>query len=338
MKKKLMLLVIALLAIVGLMIMVLSKKEEVITTEDAKLSQKATLLEIQLNKFTTDSISWSTNDSIKKIVNDYDLDSVNIYVMQKGYMPICYSHTYLPDSNYYSIDATDRPTFSVVMRGAVYLLALEHGAKNDYVVDTGNGIYLHTNLMHPESIDTIHDHNWRLGGYGKVDLLHGFMWKSDIAFVRSIEAFLPNSYATLDSCLNNMGLQHQERIEDYQGMQKAQMTPKQMLYWIYAVMNDSLECCSKRNTELLRQAMALYTVEGLGKRAMSPDVKISGMNDVSPFDDFGRCTLSYIGSFSTDKDSYYFLVECYKKNPPFPVSLPTFIAKHFAESSIYFDK
>lgn len=82
---------------------------------------------------------------------------------------------------------------SLMTQGAAYLALLSSGKVGpETFFDTGNGVY-----------GDIKDHNWRRGGYGKIDLDWAFGHCSDVAFAKAKEFVYGENMSEYDSLMDS---------------------------------------------------------------------------------------------------------------------------------------
>lgn len=95
---------------------------------------------------------------------------------------------------------------SGLTRTASLLAALETGrVKLSDTVDVGEGVY----MVHGKPLS---DHNWRMGGFGKITTLEGLMLNSYIALYKNIERAFEEEKVYFDM-LNKMCYGQPESIE-----------------------------------------------------------------------------------------------------------------------------
>lgn len=268
-------------------------------------------------------------DSIGNKQRAYDIDSLQILVADIRTDAVCYQYGRTLDSLPWHCAAA----YPVVLRGVVYLAVMEQGDCRDDALNTGTGVFVQTNTLRPEKPDTIRDWNWKLGGSGMMTVQNGFIHNSDITAAISIEKYLPDGYASMDSCLKDQGLRYKETFTDYSTMQQIRVSPEEMLKWLNAISKKSLENYSETTQAMLQEALRLHVTEGVGKSARSElqAVSLNGMNVVSKADSIGSRTLSFIGYFPSESPKYSIYVECHKNRLPASVGIPSTIARHIAE-------
>lgn len=131
--------------------------------------------------------------------------------------------------------------------------------------------------------DTIKDHNWLRGGYGKITLKQGLACNSSIAIAK----------ATQMACV--------EVVDSL-------VTPLEMLKLFNGVIkNDSL-----------KSALRYYITDGLGRQASSEKVKVAGFSGRRTISDKNpeRYAVEFIGYFPADKPKYSIIVSMNKIGLP----------------------
>ena len=129
--------------------------------------------------------------------------------------------------------------------------------------------------------DTIKDHNWLRGGYGKVTLKRGFASNSNIAIGKALQMA---GVEAVDSLV----------------------TPLEMLKLFNGIIkNDSL-----------KSALRYYMTDGLGKQALSDKVEVAGFFGRSTISADNPEKIEYavefIGYFPTDTPKYSIIVSMNK--------------------------
>ena len=168
---------------------------------------------------------------------------------------------------------------SSLMRAVSIHKALETGkiVLSDSV-DTGNGVIILNG-------DTIFDHNWHRGGYGKITLKKGLACESDIAISKALQMA---DVEPVDSLV----------------------TPLEMLKLFNGIIkNDSL-----------KSAFRYCVTEGLGRPASSDKVEVAGLsgrNVVSKANPKKpEYAVEFIGYFPADEPKYSIIVSMNKIGYP----------------------
>lgn len=129
-------------------------------------------------------------------------------------------------------------------------------------VDVGDGIYICKG-------DTIKDHNWHRGGYGKITIKQGLASSSDIAVYKAMEtAFNGYTQAYYDQ-LKDMGISNLD-------------TPLQILTTYNSIANNKN---SQANIDSLKQALEYVATDGLGQPAKSDKVQVAGETGTAQLED-----------------------------------------------------
>ena len=182
---------------------------------------------------------------------------------------------------------------SALMQPISILAALETGkVKLADTVDVGDGIYICKG-------DTIKDHNWHRGGYGKITIKQGLASSSDIAVYKAIEtAFNGYTQAYYDQ-LKDMGISNLD-------------TPLQILVAYNSIANNKN---NRANIDSLKQALEYVVTDGLGQPAKSDKVQIAGETGTVQLED-GSYIVEFCGYFPADAPQYSIIVSIHKKGLP----------------------
>ena len=182
---------------------------------------------------------------------------------------------------------------SALMHPISILAALETGkVKLADTVDVGDGIYICKE-------DTIKDHNWHRGGYGKITIKQGLASSSDIAVYKAIEtAFNGYTQAYYDQ-LKDMGISNLD-------------TPLQMLTAYNSIANNKN---NQANIDSLKQALEYVVTDGLGQPAKSDKVQIAGETGTVQLED-GSYIVEFCGYFPANAPQYSIIVSIHKKELP----------------------
>ena len=168
---------------------------------------------------------------------------------------------------------------SSLMRPISLHKALETGKVHlSDTVDTEEGIAIING-------DTIKDHNWHRGGYGKITLKQGLACNSSIAVAKATQMA---GVETVDSLV----------------------TPLEMLKLFNSIIkNDSL-----------KSALRYYITDGLGKQASSDKVEVAGFSGRSTISDKNPERIEYavefIGYFPANEPKYSIIVSMNKIGLP----------------------
>ena len=200
---------------------------------------------------------------------------------------------------------------SGLTRTASLLAALETGrVKLSDTVDVGEGVY----MVHGKPLS---DHNWRMGGFGKITTLEGLMLNSYIALYKNIERAFEEEN-TYFGMLNKMCYGQPECIEGLDSLKASyfetpedssalawscighnqRIAPIQMLTFYNAIANGGKmvkpmlykgetevlnpQIASKANIDSLQMALVHVVTEGLGKPAQSGTVQVAGFGGGFP--------------------------------------------------------
>ena len=183
------------------------------------------------------------------------------------------------ESNIKAMVGNGKKQPSSLMRTVSIHKALETGKVHlSDTVDTEEGIAIING-------DTIKDHNWHRGGYGKITLKQGLACNSNIAIAKATQMA---GVETVDSLV----------------------TPLEMLKLFNGIIkNDSL-----------KSALRYYITDGLGKQASSEKTEVAGFSGRSTISDKNPEQIEYavefIGYFPANAPKYSIIVSMNKIGLP----------------------
>ena len=177
-------------------------------------------------------------------------------------------------ADYQSCENFSQAYESALMHPISILAALETGkVKLADTVDVGDGIYICKG-------DTIKDHNWHRGGYGKITIKQGLASSSDIAIYKAMEiAFNGYTQAYYDQ-LKDMGISNLD-------------TPLQILTAYNSIANNKN---NQANIDSLKEALEYVVTDGLGQPATSDKVQVAGKTGTVQLED-GSYIVEFCGLF-----------------------------------------
>ena len=196
-------------------------------------------------------------------------------------------------ADYQSCENFSQAYESALMQPIFILAALETGKiKLADTVDVGDGIYICKG-------DTIKDHNWHRGGYGKITIKQGLASSSDIAVYKAMEtAFNGYTQAYYDQ-LKDMGINNLD-------------TPLQILTTYNSIANNKN---NQANIDSLKQALEYVVTDGLGQPAKSDKIQIAGETGTVQLED-GSYIVEFCGYFPTNVPQYSIIVSIHKERLP----------------------
>ena len=196
-------------------------------------------------------------------------------------------------ADYQSCENFSQAYESALMQPISILAALETGkVKLADTVDVGDGIYICKG-------DTIKDHNWHRGGYGKITIKQGLASSSDIAVYKAIEtAFNGYTQAYYDQ-LKDMGISNLD-------------TPLQILTTYNSIANNKN---NRANIDSLKQALEYVVTDGLAQPAKSDKVQVAGESGTVQLED-GSYIVEFCGYFPADAPQYSIIVSIHKEGLP----------------------
>lgn len=196
-------------------------------------------------------------------------------------------------ADYQSCENFSQAYESALIHPISILAALETGkVKLADTVDVGDGIYICKG-------DTIKDHNWHRGGYGKITIKQGLASSSDIAVYKAMEtAFNGYTQAYYDQ-LKDMGINNLD-------------TPLQILTTYNSIANNKN---NQANIDSLKQALEYVVTDGLAQPAKSDKVQVAGESGTVQLED-GSYIVEFCGYFPADAPQYSIIVSIQKEGLP----------------------
>ena len=189
---------------------------------------------------------------------------------------------------------------SGLVRTVSLLAALETKAvKLSDTVDVDNGILT-------IGKDTLCDHNWYRGGYGKITVEQGFGLASNIANYKIVKKVFENEQAFSET-LAKYGYQVKDTSLVYNPLGYGILTtPLQNLTFINNI--------AKSNTTI-KEALAYSVSDGLAKPAQSDKVKVAGATGTIQLPN-GEYAVEFCGYFPADNPKYSVIVTINKTELP----------------------
>ena len=186
---------------------------------------------------------------------------------------------------------------SGLVRTASLLAALETKAvKLSDTIDVDNGILAIEK-------DTLCDHNWHRGGYGKITVEQGFGLASNIANYKIVNKAFENGQAFAEA-LAKYGYQVKDTSLVYNPLGYGILTtPLQNLTFFNSI--------AKSNTAI-KQALEYSVTDGLAKPAQSDKVKVAGATGTIQLSN-GEYAVEFCGYFPADNPKYSIIVTINKK-------------------------
>lgn len=189
---------------------------------------------------------------------------------------------------------------SGLVRTASLLAVLETKAvKLSDTIDVGDGILA-------IGKDTLCDHNWHRGGYGKITVEQGFGLASNIANYKAVRKAFDNEQAFAE-VLAKYGYQVKDTSLVYNSLGYGILTtPLQNLTFINNI--------AKSNTTI-KEALAYSVSDGLAKPAQSDKVKVAGTTGTIQLPN-GEYAVEFCGYFPADNPKYSVIVTINKTELP----------------------
>lgn len=199
------------------------------------------------------------------------------------------------------------PQESGLIRTASLLAALETKTVHlSDTIDVGNGILT-------IGKDTLLDHNWYKGGYGKITIQQGFGSSSNIANYK-IARYTFKDAQTFVKALAKYGYQVKDTNLVYNPSGYGVFTtPLQNLTFYNAIAQGAIS--DKIAVNDIKQALEYTVTDGLAKPAMSDEVKIAGATGTMQLPN-GQYAVEFCGYFPADNPQYSVIVSINKKDKP----------------------
>lgn len=196
-------------------------------------------------------------------------------------------------ADYQSCENFSQAHESALIQPISILAALETGKiKLTDTVDVGDGIYICKG-------DTIKDHNFHRGGYGKITIKQGLASSSEIAVYKAMEmAFNGYTQAYYDQ-LKEIGISNFS-------------TPLQMLTAYNSIANNRN---NQANIDSLKRALEYVVTDGLGQPAKSDKVQVAGKTGTVQLED-GSYIVEFCGYFPANAPQYSIIVSIHKEELP----------------------
>lgn len=200
-----------------------------------------------------------------------------------------------------------KPQESGLIRTASLLAALEiKTVQLSDTVDVGNGTLI-------IGKDTLLDHNWYRGGYGKITIQQGFGLSSNIANYKTAKHTFKDAQA-FAKALTKYGYQVKDTNLVYNPSGYGVLTtPLQNLTFYNAIAQG--EIGDKAAVNNIKRALEYTVTDGLAKPAMSDKVKIAGATGTIQLPN-GEYAVEFCGYFPADDPQYSVIVSINKKDKP----------------------
>lgn len=196
-------------------------------------------------------------------------------------------------ANYQPCENFSQTYESALIQPISILAALETGKiKLTDTVDVGDGIYICKG-------DTIKDHNWHRGGYGKITIKQGLASSSEIAVYKAMEMAFNGYTKTYYNQLKKIGISNLD-------------TPLQMLTAYNSIANNRN---NQANIDSLKQALEYVVTDGLGQPAKSNKVQVAGKTGTVQLED-GSYIVEFCGYFPANAPQYSIIVSIHKEELP----------------------
>lgn len=206
-----------------------------------------------------------------------------------------------------SVGTELKPQESGLIRTASLLAALETKAVQlSDTIDVGNGTLI-------IGKDTLLDHNWYRGGYGKITIQQGFGLSSNIANYKTAKHTFKDAQA-FAKALAKYGYQVKDTSLIYNPSGYGVFTtPLQNLTFYNAIAQGTIS--DKATANSIKLALEYTVTNGLAKPAMSDKVKIAGATGTIQLPN-GEYAVEFCGYFPADNPQYSVIVSINKKDKP----------------------
>ena len=203
-------------------------------------------------------------------------------------------------ADYQSCENFSQAYESALMHPISILSALETGkVKLTDTVDVGDGIYICKG-------DTIKDHNWHRGGYGKITVEQGFGVASNIANYKIVKKVFENEQA-FSEALAKYGYQVKDTSLVYNPLGYGILTtPLQNLTFFNYI---------AKSKTAIKEALEYSVSNGLAKPAQSDKVKVAGATGTIQLPN-GEYAVEFCGYFPADNPKYSVIVTINKTELP----------------------
>ncbi|MDC1819458.1 penicillin-binding transpeptidase domain-containing protein [Bacteroides uniformis] len=216
---------------------------------------------------------------------------------------------------------------------ATLLAALETGKISlSDTVDVGEGIYI-------SSGDTIKDHNWHRGGYGKITVEWAIAANSRIGEVLIRERAFGDKKSEYEAAIGQIGYGKPDSVKGLDcilntDVAASKISPIQLITFYNAIANhgrmvqpqlykDSVAIispliASKASIDSIRQTLERTVAEGLGKRANTNKAKVAGKGGTIQIGNPDDLTyiIDFCSYFPTGNPRYTILVVLEKQGLP----------------------
>ena len=187
---------------------------------------------------------------------------------------------------------------SGLVRTASLLAALETKAvKLSDTIDVADGVLA-------IGKDTLCDHNWHRGGYGKITVEQGFAFSSNIANYKAVKKAFDNEQ-TFAETLAKYGYQVKDTSLVYNPLG----------YGILTTPLQNLTFFNAASKTAIKQALECAVSNGLAKPAQSDKVKVAGATGTIQLSN-GEYAVEFCGYFPADNPKYSVIVTINKKGLP----------------------
>lgn len=200
-----------------------------------------------------------------------------------------------------------KPQESGLIRTASLLAVLEtKTVQLSDTIDVGNGTLI-------IGKDTLLDHNWYRGGYGKITIQQGFGLSSNIANYKTAKHTFKDAQA-FAKALTKYGYQVKDTSLIYNPSGYGVLTtPLQNLTFYNAIAQGTIS--DKGTVNDIKRALEYTVTDGLARPAMSDEVKIAGATGTIQLPN-GEYAVEFCGYFPADNPQYSVIVSINKKDKP----------------------
>lgn len=197
------------------------------------------------------------------------------------------------------------PYRSQLLHSATLLAALETGKVHlDDTIDTGNGVCVVGN-------DTLFDHNWSTGGYGKITVRQALAYNSVVGNYKMMtKAFGDN----IEECFSKV-----REIYSLTGDTTSLIAIASHGEWatVYPMLTLAFinEIATNIDNDSLRSALRYTVTDGFGIKANTDKTEVAGVSGTTLQGDGSYCA-EFCGYFPYDNPQYSIIVAIHKRDIP----------------------
>ena len=196
--------------------------------------------------------------------------------------------------------------FNINHRSRTVALPILIGALDDGKVKLSDKVNTNEGLLIVNN-DTIKDTSYHKGGYGEITVEKGFILNSGIS---NYEVIAKTFGGNCQEELKKLG--YKAACSEYG--QWADVSTMQTLAFMNSIANDKINA-SPETVKAVKSVLRKYVTEGLGMKANSGKVEISGMSATTKQED-GSWWIEFYGYFPSSNPKYTMIVTMKKNEIP----------------------